>query len=799
MRPVLAARLLLVALGLSFARGELLAVTITVTNTNDGGAGSFRDAIDASNASVGVFDTIAFAIAGGGVHTISLATSPPTITDPVIIDGTTQPGYAGSPLIEITAGAPLGNGIRITAGGSTVRALVVNGFSAQISLGTGGGNLVEGCYVGTDPTGTVDLSVGDGVYIQASDGNTIGGTSAGAGNLVSGNGGSGVHIITGDANVIQGNRIGTTADGTGALENGTGVTLVLATNTLVGGAAAGARNVISGNTNGNGLYVVQSGAGNRILGNFIGTDISGTMALPNNFGIDAALTESIDIGGPAPGEGNVISGNNQAIILNNGIAGSVIQGNLIGTDPTGTLPVPNNLSILLNTLDTTNVVIGGPGAGEGNVIAFNQGYPSLGGILFTGGIWNLGLRVTIRGNSIHDNFGIGIDNSDGTLGVTPNDPGDSDTGVGNEFQNFPIVTTVTGLVGPQGTDTRFQGILHSAPSTTYTLDFYANPACARFPREFIEGETYLGFGQVATDGAGTGIFDVTLPVVLDPAARVTATATDPAGNTSEFSQRIVFAILPTSGPPAGGTAVALAGTDFAAGATVTIGGVAASGVNVGSSTQIGATSPALPAGTVNDVTVVNLDGSAGTLPKGFVSDFLDVPSSNIFYPSVTTLVSNTITVGVGGGLYGVNQPTLRQQMAVFLLKAKFGLCYVPPACTGTFPDVPCPSTFANWIEALAAEGITGGCGGGNYCPGNPVRRDQMAVFLLKAEHGSNYVPPPCAGTFPDVACPSAFADWIEHLAAEQITGGCGGGNYCPQTNNTRGQMAVFIVKTFKLQ
>ena len=94
-------------------------------------------------------------------------------------------------------------------------------------------------------------------------------------------------------------------------------------------------------------------------------------------------------------------------------------------------------------------------------------------------------------------------------------------------------------------------------------------------------------------------------------------------------------------------------------------------------------------------------------------------------------------------------------MAVFLLKGKFGICYVPPPCTpGFFADVPCPSTFAPWIEALANEGITGGCGGGNYCPGNPVRRDQMAVFLLKAEHGSTYVPPRACtpGVFDDVPC-----------------------------------------------
>jgi hypothetical protein len=161
-------------------------------------------------------------------------------------------------------------------------------------------------------------------------------------------------------------------------------------------------------------------------------------------------------------------------------------------------------------------------------------------------------------------------------------------------------------------------------------------------------------------------------------------------------------------------------------------------------------------------------------------------------------VEGGITVGIGGGQYGVDQPTLRQQMAVFLLKSKHGPCGTPQTCTGIFLDVPCPSTFAPWIEELAAEGITGGCGGGNFCPTSPVRRDQMAVFLLKAEHGSDYLPPDCTGVFADVPCPSTFANWIEQLAAEQITGGCGGGNYCPQNTNTRGQMAVFLVKTFGL-
>jgi len=290
-----------------------------------------------------------------------------------------------------------------------------------------------------------------------------------------------------------------------------------------------------------------------------------------------------------------------------------------------------------------------------------------------------------------------------------------------------------------------------------------------------------------------------LSYTIEAGQPVTMTATDPSGNTSELSPRIVFSINPVSGPPEGGTLIAVRGTDFAAGATVTIGGLPATDIVIQSSTQIEARTPAMAAGSLGDVTVTNLDGTTGTLSKGWVADFLDVPLNNQFHTFVTTLVSNGITAGVGGGNYGVGFSTLRQQMAVFLLKAKFGICYVPPPCTGVFTDVPCPSTFAPWIEALAAQGITGGCGGSNFCPTSPVRRDQMAVFLLKTEHGSTYVPPECTGVFGDVACPSTFANWIERLAAENVTGGCGGGNYCPLNPNTRGQMAVFITKTFTLQ
>ena len=178
--------------------------------------------------------------------------------------------------------------------------------------------------------------------------------------------------------------------------------------------------------------------------------------------------------------------------------------------------------------------------------------------------------------------------------------------------------------------------------------------------------------------------------------------------------------------------------------------------------------------------------------------FADVPTTQQFYGFIENLFHNGITGGCGGGNYCPGNSVTRAQMAVFLLKAKHGTSYVPPACAGIFGDVPCPSQFADWIEELSAEGITGGCGGGDYCPNDPVTRAQMAVFLLKAEHGSTYVPPACMGIFPDVTCPSLFANWVEQLFNEGITGGCGGGDYCPDDPNTRGQMAVFLVKTFHL-
>ncbi len=179
--------------------------------------------------------------------------------------------------------------------------------------------------------------------------------------------------------------------------------------------------------------------------------------------------------------------------------------------------------------------------------------------------------------------------------------------------------------------------------------------------------------------------------------------------------------------------------------------------------------------------------------------FPDVPASDPFYAKVEALFHAGVTAGCSGGNYCPSASITRAQMAVFLLKGKLGTLYAPPAGTGTrFADVP-PGAFAlDWIEDLAGSGVTAGCDTFLYCPDRPVTRAQMAVFLLKAKHGSGYVPPAATGIFPDVPVSSGFAPWIEELAAEGITAGCGGGNYCPDSPNTRAQMAAFLDATFGL-
>ncbi|PKN94770.1 MAG: hypothetical protein CVU44_02890 [Chloroflexi bacterium HGW-Chloroflexi-6] len=182
--------------------------------------------------------------------------------------------------------------------------------------------------------------------------------------------------------------------------------------------------------------------------------------------------------------------------------------------------------------------------------------------------------------------------------------------------------------------------------------------------------------------------------------------------------------------------------------------------------------------------------------------FADVPFSYWANSYIERLYNAGITGGCGLSplIYCPDKFVTRAEMAVFLLKSMHGPAFSPPPATGTvFNDVPVTYWAAAWIEQLAAEGVTAGCGNGNYCPNQTATtRAQMAVFLLRGKYGSAYTPPAATGVFGDVPTDYWAAAWIEQLAAEGITSGCGGGNYCPELPLTRAQMAVFLVRTFNL-
>ena len=367
---------------------ETRAASFTVNSALDPGVAgcdaiecTLREAITAANAEPGS-DTITFDIGlSGGPQAIGLLSALPEVTDPVIIDGTTQPGYSGSPIIELSGAnaGPGADGLRLSAGGSTLRGLVINRFQGDgIELLAGGGNVIEGNLIGTNSGGTSDLgNSGKGIVVNDSPGNLIGGTSASSRNLISGNTGGGISITgaSAEGNRVEGNWIGIASDGSSALtNNGAGVSISGASDNRVGGTVAGARNVISANPTG----VLISGPAatrNLVRGNFIGTDSTGTIGLRQvqNDGVFLSGAPGNTIGGTAPGAGNVISGNwSSAIeVFGAGASGNVVQGNLLGTDVTGTeaeYPLGNSYHGV-EVRGGPGTLVGGTEPGAGNVIA----------------------------------------------------------------------------------------------------------------------------------------------------------------------------------------------------------------------------------------------------------------------------------------------------------------------------------------------------------------------------------------------------------------------------------------------
>jgi parallel beta-helix repeat protein len=570
-------------------------VSITVTNTADSGPGSLRQAILAANAHPGA-DTITFHIPGSGVHTIAPLSPLPDVTDPATIDGYSQPGASANTLtvgdnavllIQLD-GTRLGagfSGLHITAGDSTVQGLDITSFmragaptfqgGVAILLDTKGGNVIQGNFIGTGPTGTVALGNVFGLFLDAtSSNNLIGGTAPGARNLIAGNQ-DGVYT-DGTATRIEGNYIGTNAAGSAALANTEDGVVVTAASTI-GGTAPGAGNLIAGN-NRFGVALINSTQGSVVQGNLIGLDATGSYAVGNNWGIVVGNSDFNQIGGTTAAARNVISGNASfGIELGDPRGGNVIQGNYIGTNAGGTAAVGNVHDGIFIADSSSNTVAGNVISGNGlhgiliasapgfdaarNVVQGNRigtnaagngalgnhgdgvhidagahdnqigdGAPGAGNLIaFNGGAGVVvadasSINNTIRGNAIYNNSGLGTDLGDD--GVTPN--GLPPRSGPNQLQNFPTLQ-VAGLVAG---GTGVVGSLDSLPGTAYTVDFYANVAADA--SGFGQGQTYLGSTAVTTDSSGHATFAQLLPAVA-PGSVIAASATDPAGNTSEFS------------------------------------------------------------------------------------------------------------------------------------------------------------------------------------------------------------------------------------------------------------------------
>lgn len=500
--------------------------TFTVTTVADSGNGSLRQAITDANNATGP-DSIVFAIAGTGVQTITPLTPLPTITDPVAIDGFTQPGSSpnslpvgGNAVMKIAiSGTSLGtgdDGLLLSSGGNKIRGLVMYGFgrAAIDTFTTSDNNFIEGNYIGLDASGTTAMGGGNGILIF-SNGNTVGGSTPDKRNVVAGVSGDGVGVALGANNTVLGNYIGTNAAGSAAVGAGiAGIDVYSgATNTTVGGLTTGAGNVIGSFFHG--VYVSVA-TDTFVQGNFIGTDATGSSAIPNfNFGVTVTNNSTrATIGGTATGAGNLLSGNSSGGISIVNASGVKVLGNLIGVAKNGVTPLGNNGGILIN--NGSNNQIGDISAGSGNLIANNV----------TGvGISGSSSGNSVRGNAIFSNQFVNIDLGYPN-GPTPNDADDSDTGP-NNLQNYPTITGGTRSAAGTG----INASITTVPNSTVTFEFYANPINSS------AGQVYLGTGVVSTDAAGVGTATFSPPNSLPNFSSyyITATATDANGNTSEFS------------------------------------------------------------------------------------------------------------------------------------------------------------------------------------------------------------------------------------------------------------------------
>jgi hypothetical protein len=408
--------------------------TFIVTNTDDGGPGSLRQAILDSDAAGGRVNKINFAIPGQGAQTIAPLSPLPAITNSVLIDGFSQPRYAGTPLIELSGSQTAGgDGLLITGSEVTVRGLDIDNLSQGAGIhvtGTGAtANWIYGDFLGTDPTGTQAEPNSSGVAIDAGASKNLIGTDgdgvndASEQNLISGNRFAGVSINGQgtDRNVVAGNLIGTDVSGTNSLQNGNYYSsdsygdLIGGGIVIEGGASAnrigtdgqgvddlGEQNVVAGSSAlVAGIEMIGAGTnGNIVAGNFIGTDVTGLGSL-HDYGNDGILIATgasanwvgvnPDGGAAVADEGNLISGTgSDGIQIRFGSNFNVVAGNKIGTNATGRISLGNSWDGVEIDSSSGNT-IGGTGAGHANIISGNGNA----GVELDGASGNL-----VEGNSI---------------------------------------------------------------------------------------------------------------------------------------------------------------------------------------------------------------------------------------------------------------------------------------------------------------------------------------------------------------------------------------------------------------
>ncbi|MCC6763666.1 MAG: CSLREA domain-containing protein [Deltaproteobacteria bacterium] len=559
------------------------AATFVVTTTADENGAcdascSLREAIVAANATPDL-DTIEFAIPasdpgfrpGTGSWLITPQGSEyPVITAPVTLDGRTQPGFVDVPVVELS-GEAFSDGrtaLILSAPNNVVRGLIVSAWPALrengesfcgcgIMLSGASNSIVEGNYVGTDATGLQAKPNGqNGIAIISGSNNLIGGTTAQARNVVSGNReqfffdvGIATFISSAAANnTIAGNYVGIDAAGFHALPNREGIILNSANNT-VGGTDPGAGNVVAGNV-GNQVTVFEVSAsadGNSILRNLVGTDAAGLGAFDEGFGYGVSISDADAAVVGSPGNGNLIAGNDYGILIHfaahRSTGGHVVQGNQIGVDAVGR-PLGNGGPGLRldNVFDAT---IGGTANGAPNLVANNTGPGVLVNFVPTcAGCTTGTLRANqnrISANRIFANSGRGIDLGSSSFGdgVTMNDATDADSGA-NDLLNWPVLTSATSdaMTSTVNAQALTQGPASAQP---YRLEFFASPACDTVGGNG-EGAFFLGAADRSADGSAIA---VNLPVPIPNGYVVTATATDSLGNTSEFSNCVT-----ASGGPA---------------------------------------------------------------------------------------------------------------------------------------------------------------------------------------------------------------------------------------------------------